>query len=208
MSTGSRIPLARAIKASKLVSERLGLDKLGAVVVGSVRRMRQDVGDLDLLAPASPKKSDPVYDAIMPFCDNVAQPMFAADSPKFIRAVEGFKPGFLACKLLCNLRIFEHEDSTPVPLNVFRHTPENAGWAMLMRTGPDEFGKWFLYRWKLAYGIPEDHPASRDGHLIDANGVIVPVATEAECFKLARVDEIAPSWRDNYIAGVKNWSDT
>lgn len=199
MSDGPRMPLARATAAAEYLIGRWQL--VGAHVVGSVRRQRPEVGDLELIVPARPAVDDPECAAIAATMQsdapvNLFAPPPAADP--IGRALRGLKPGFLACALVVRLK-----DGYELPVQLYRYTPDNLGWMMLMRTGPADFGKWFLSRWKQAYRIAPDAQASVNGHLVMAGGEVVPVRTEGEAFSLCRTNPIAPERRDEFISRVQ-----
>ena len=215
MSDGPRIPLEKAEAfVLQLFRRRLGFASLeeaaaqGVEVVGSIRRRRPDIGDIEIIAPlpraANPDCVQSTEDRLFrelnlcvsnPWVDGSGS-LFAAapdTSRAFGQAVRGLKPGFKACSL--KLAAYGVE----VGLDVFRYDALNAGWVKLCRTGPGEFGQWFLVRWKERMGIPVGDPnrkASVDGYLVDARGEIVPVATEAEAFRLIGSNFVAPDRRD------------
>lgn len=226
MSEGPRIELSRAVEVSDVLFERWKLPRAdvypGCMVVGSVRRMKPEVGDIEMVAPL-PRgwdyrklgpEDDELFGAINATVDNPwsdeSAPLFAATPPTppvppvptavprvLGSAVRGLKPGFLACSLL--LRPW---DGLDVPCQVYRYTPENLGWMLIERTGPREFGMWFLGQWKRRYGIPvgvEGRQASVNNHLVNAGGVVVPVPTEAEAFRLCGMAWIEPWDRDGFM---------
>lgn len=215
MSTGPRITLEQAEAFVLAVFERrLGFSSIedaaaqGVEVVGSIRRRRPDIGDIEIIAPmpraANPECVQSSEDRLFrelnlcvsnPWVDGSGS-LFAANpdtSRAFGEAVRGLKPGFKAASL--RLKAYGVE----VGLDVFRYDPLNAGWVKLCRTGPSEFGQWFLGRWKERMGIPVGDPnrkASIDGYLVDSRGQIVPVATEEEAFRLIGSNFVAPDRRD------------
>lgn len=199
MSAGPRIPLEQACALAKELGARWKLphlSRLGPIwVVGSVRRERPTVGDLEFLAPHEPKENDTLYDAIastlcMP---GEAASIFGAPPDHIGKPVEGFKRGFLAASFEISMQ------DQVVPVQVFRYTPANRGWQLLMRTGPSEFGIAFLGKWKEAFGIPkgsETAKASVDGHLVDKYGNVVPVDSEEDCFAKAGMRYVPPQQRE------------
>ena len=215
MSTGPRITLEQAEAfVLALFQRRLGYASLeeaaaqGVEVVGSIRRRRPDIGDIEIIAPlpraANPDCVQSTEDRLFrelnlcvsnPWVDGSGS-LFAAKpdtSRAFGTAVRGLKPGFKAC----NLRLAAY--GIEVGFDVFRFDALNAGWVKLCRTGPSEFGQWFLGRWKERMGIPVGDPkrqASIDGYLVDDRGQVVPVGTEAECFRLIGSNYVEPERRD------------
>lgn len=197
MSSGPRIQRAAAIAAAEVLFREWKMPTPACEIVGSVRRGRADVGDLEFLAPlpADPKRDDPLYEAILATCNGQPQALFGEPRPRFTEVVQGLKPGFRSASLKVKLRIGESE--LIVPVQVFRYTPENRGWQQIMRTGPSEFGIWFLQEWKRAFGI-QNGEASIEGHLVDSWLKRVPVADEHECFLKIRHDFIPPEQRDGF----------
>lgn len=199
MSTGPRIALDQARDFAMQLGARWQfphLARLGPVwVVGSIRRERSTVGDIEFLVPHEPKDNDTLYDWIartlcMP---GEGDSIFGAPQDHIGRPVEGFKRGFLAADFEIRMR------DLLVPVQVFRYTPANRGWQLLMRTGPSEFGQYFLGKWKDAFGIPkgvEGAKASIDGHLVDRHGIVVPVESEEDCFAKAGMAFVPPLQRE------------
>lgn len=194
MSAGPRLPLERADEAAACLMRWWGLEGTDAVVVGSVRRREPDVGDLEILAPAAHAAplfgGDPLYERIVA---GVGRDR-ATDSPEVI-PLRGLKPGFAAASLIACLFDTRTGHTIQMPVQVFRCESGCWGWAMLMRTGPADFGRWFLWQWKRAHGIPPERPASVDGWLVDARGERVPTETEAVCFREINLPVCPPERR-------------
>lgn len=199
MSAGPRLPHAQASSFAQQLGDRWGfreLQRLGPIwTVGSLRRQAPTVGDIEFLCPHEPKEDDTLYEAIahtlcMP---GEGDSIFGAPLEHIGVPVEGFKRGFFAAAFEIRMR------DLVVPVQVFRYTPKNRGWQLLMRTGPAEFGQMFLGKWKEAFGIPrgvETAKASIDGHLVDRYGIVVPVESEEECFAKAGMGYVAPVQRE------------
>lgn len=221
MSDGPRISLDKAEAfVLALFQRRLGFASIeeaardGVEMVGSIRRRRPDIGDIEIIAPM-PRAADPgcvqsSEDCMFrelnlcvsnPWVDGSGS-LFAAapdTSRAFGTAVRGLKPGFKACGL--KLAAYGVE----VGLDVFRYDALNAGWVKLCRTGPSEFGQWFLGRWKERMGIPVGDPARKasvDGYLVDAGGTTVPVASEQEAFRLIGANFVPPERRDAMVEAM------
>lgn len=222
MSEGPRLPHAQASDVAAAAFRRWELSGLLAdhsaacVVVGSVRRRLPTVGDMEIIAPLPPgwetKKLTPAEDPLFrrinstmsnPFRDGSMASLFAVPQDDLPggngimgTAIRGLKPGFLACSLV--LRPWQ---GIEIPCQIYRYTPQNRGWMLIERTGPAEFGKWFLWRWKVRYGIPiATHQASINNHLVTASGQVVPVVNEEEAFRLAGEQYVPPEERDRYVA--------
>ncbi len=203
MSTGARMPWADAWAIAEAACLRWGVEPV-ASTVGSLRRHLDEVGDIELIAPIEREHGDRLFAAINgtmanPYSDQAAAlftPVVVPAEPMG-RALRGLKPGFAAASL-----VLTPWPGIEIPCQVYRYTPRNAGWVRLMRTGPREFGMWFLGRWKKAKGIPiglEDRPACVENHLVDAAGNVVSVPTEADAFVQVGSAVIEPSMRDAFM---------
>lgn len=207
MSEGPRLPLINADAVAAALFERWKLDPARCFVVGSVRRRLETVGDIEIVAPAMPKACDTICQAIEATMPPPASGLFAAapltDDMVIGRAVRGLKAGFLCASLV--VRPFPGDPALDVeiPVQVYRYEPANLGWMMIERTGPKDYGKWWLWMWKRAWGIPvgdENHPASIDNHLVNARRERVDVASEAEAFNKCQIAYCEPHDRDRFIA--------
>lgn len=203
MSTGARFQWADAYRIAESACCRWGIPELVSIV-GSIRRQRDEVGDIELVAPLEPEHGDRLFAAINstmanPYSEEAAalfKPVVVPAEPMG-RALRGLKPGFAAASLMLT-----PWPGVEIPCQVYRYTPLNAGWVTLMRTGPREFGMWFLGRWKQAKGIPlgrEDRPACVENNLVDSTGRVVPVRNEAAAFFQIGSAVIEPRLRDKFI---------
>lgn len=216
MSEGPRIAIERARRVAAALVARWGMGE-GCAVVGSVRRGRAEVGDLEFAAPLPPgwqnknldPDADPLFKAINASVSNpwrntaaalFAPPARAAtdeEQTAIGEAVRGLRPGFLALSLVAR-----PWPGIEIPCQVYRYTPDNRGWLLIERTGPRDFGVWFLWRWKVRFGIPvadETRRASINNHLVDAGGKVVSVATEEEAFRLAGERFVPAEERDAFV---------
>lgn len=190
-----------------------------ACAVGSFRRGREELGDLDILMPmpAAPSggkwgwSDDPVFVAINATMSNALAsapdalfapaPPTVADPVIVGRSEKGLKPGFKEASLVLN-----PWSGRELKVQIFRATAAGFGWAMVHRTGPENFGPWFLGQWKKRHGIPlnDDHrKASIDGCLVDHAERIVPVWTEEACFMACGLPFIPPADRDGYVENLR-----
>lgn len=208
MSDGVRLPLRDALHAWSMLLERWWPQPAsagpvpGVEVVGSVRRGEPYVGDIEIVAPAEPLGDDRLWRRIANTLDTDDQGLFAAPTePKIGRAIKGLKPGFLAAYLAI---YGEHAGrDCELPVQIFRHTPRNRGWITLMRTGPSEFGQWFLGRWKAKHGIDPSKQASIDGHLVDRAGNVIDVPDERAAFSMLGYPFVEPERRSAFMASQR-----
>ena len=206
MSEGPRITLAQGRLLASSLLDLWGLTGLvgegGVHVVGSIRRQKPEVGDVEIIAPwPEPPAADPLFDRLAEtlIADGQApEPNPLVGPRRLVYAKSGAKRWFKAC----NLRVpcLKWPGQPLVGVQIYRYRPHNFGWTMLMRTGPSEFGMWFLGIWKRRMNIPRGHQASLDGCLVSAAGDVVPTPTEADCFRLAGLQYVAPEARESFAA--------
>ena len=199
-----RLLLAEAVLICRDLMQLWGMNPLSCTPVGSIRRRRETIGDIDLLAPWEPKEHDALYQRISATLTPPAGGLFAAAPVESIGTeISGVKPGFLCASMQLHFR------GRDVKVQVWRYTPENLGWQLIKCTGPggDEgqnYGRWFLTQWKKRFEIPFDdaHKASIDGYLVDANQERVPVASEAEAFAKCGIKPCPPDRREAFMAHI------
>lgn len=204
MSTGPRLPLPEARTVANWLLERWAMVGDDCAIVGSIRRERADIGDIDLLAPLpetfADDGKDPLYDTIgtsLGLLKDDAGLFAGSRVPKPAltrRVIKGFNPGFKSLSL-----VIVGKSGREVPVNVERYVPGkdgNRGWKEVMRTGPEEFGVALLEQWKAVQRtLGTATPGSIDGFFADREGVRQPTPTEAHAFHLARCLWIAPRVR-------------
>ncbi len=209
MSAGTRVTLEQADRIAAALFTRWKFPPGDTcAVVGSVRRRKPDVGDLEIIAPWCDPKKDPIYRAIAESMQ--AEGIFAgSESQRPVGyPLEGLKPGFKACSLSITMVDSRTSEGVTLKVQVFRYVPGdrgNRGWLELYRTGPREFGMWFLGRWKKAFDIPfgEGGKASHEGFLVDRNGKPVFTPTEADCFRILRLPHVTPENREDHVARLQ-----
>lgn len=230
MSTGPRIPLARAEAVASTVMELWRMRAPACAVVGSVRRRKVDVGDIELIAPLpdclcqeldpfkpepppATAETDPLFSMIRSTCGKAPDLFDPNPPPPVARAVEGLKPGFLAASLEVNIAgavVGAGGEALPVNVQVFRYTPGDRGsrgWCELMRTGPQDFGIWFLMQWKERMQIRAGGRGSIEGWLVDPHGKRVPTPDEEACFRLIQRPFVPPEEREEFAARAsRQWA--
>lgn len=82
-----------------------------------------------------------------------------------------------------------------IKIDLFVACADNWGWIYFLRTGSEEFGKQFLWKYKKKYNISNDDKASDDGFLRDENGVKVITLEEIDIFKLINLPYVEPNKR-------------
>ncbi|MCW5777340.1 MAG: hypothetical protein KIS87_12955 [Phycisphaeraceae bacterium] len=194
MSAGPRLPLEHADAAAAFIMRCWGLEPPAAVVVGSVRRREPEVGDLEIIAPAADPSplfgGDPLCERLLA-CVGSRRP----DNMPEVTPLRGLKPGFAAASMTVSLYDVGGRQMLHLPVQIFRYEPGNRGWHELMRTGPADFGRWFLTQWKRVHRIPHEQPASVNGWLVDASGERVIVERESDCFREINLPVCPPERR-------------
>jgi len=198
MSTGVRMPLELAEAAAGYLRGCWGLTHADVTVVGSVRRRRPQVGDVELCVPIEPAADDGLYRVLIDSANTEAG-LFGGDPdvpPISVQA--GLRPGFKAARLVVHIK--HNGADLPLPVEVYRFAPEGRAWSLIMRTGPSPFGIYFLRRWKAAHGMRGSQVASMNGLLVDHAGEVVPVTDEREAFERAQIRWVEPEARDEFAA--------
>jgi hypothetical protein len=236
LSTGTLIPRHTAeLRAARVIVE-LGLkshtrdqaptDLLAVQIVGSIRRHRKAVGDIDLLAlepevgastPRITPGMDPLFQVLNQACENPWTDPTAKDTPAslfgggdrptpapplapILRAVKGLKPGFK----LASLVLLGRGDEPEIPLQVFRSEHAHWGWSLVRCTGPGDLGEELLARWKIMNRIPREGKGSIDGRLVDGYGQVVSTPTEGEFFRRMGLTFCWPRERDEMLKKLQD----
>lgn len=202
MSTGTRIPLEMARTAAGYLLHCWGADAADATIVGSARRGRPDVGDIEVCVPVEPPEHDRLFKA-MHASVHQQDGLFQgpSDLPP-LTIVQGLRPGFKQARVVAHVKY--RGSPFDLPVEIYRFEPGARAWSLIMRTGPKEFGQWFLGRWKRQFSIPTEQPASVEGCLVDRYGHRVPIDDEAECFRRCGIGFVAPDRRDAFMESLRS----
>jgi len=199
----SVVSLERAQQVASYLWARWQLPVEHSKLCGSCRRLEAEVGDLDILTarPAIPKV-DPLHDTL--YCDLISADEWDVMDPKLAKipagklgiVTQGLKPGFGRVRCMITGRT-----GTWIKIEIHRHDlklrpdggvlQSNRGWIEMIRTGPAEWSKNMMIRWKAL----SDGGTSKDGYPISGLGVQYCPATEAEAFKLLRLPYCSPEQR-------------
>lgn len=204
MSAGTRVTLEQADRIAAALFARWKFPPGDTcAVVGSVRRRKPNVGDLEIIAPWCEPRLDWVYEGIS--ASMKSEGLFSGiTGPRpvgFPKA--GLKRGFRACSLQISMVDSQLGERVELSVQVYRYDPPNRGWIELMRTGPTEFGQWFLGRWKRNFEIDATQNASVSGYLVDRHGKRVPTPTEQDCFRILRLPHVPPENREEHVARLQ-----
>ncbi len=218
MSTGPRLPLAAGRHVADRLMAALNLREPEAAVVGSVRRGKPDVGDIEIIAPME-SDNDRLYRRIGETFDPPESPKqpglwtaggaSATTAQTFGRIVQGHNPYFKECTLdvwlkpsrggpLDGLPTDAHGRIT-VRCTIYRYIPGDAGnrgWIEVMRTGNSDFSEAVLRGWKWVCGtLHTSEPGSAHGFLVDRMGNRRPTPTEFHVFQLIGCLWVTPEKR-------------
>lgn len=177
MSTGRRLPFHEAYELARQVSLELGptVDELKCV--GSVRRQRPTVGDIEFLAR-------PLFqhDLLGGSPEPIIEPIRDA-----MHRLGTWKKGRDRLMVVTNLLGVEG-----LQLDLYlQHPPSSWGSLLAIRTGPRELGRYCVTRMR-ARGYRHDQ-----GHVRKiGTEELVPTDTEEQFFELAGVPCVPPRERD------------
>jgi DNA polymerase (family 10) len=175
-------PLADAEQIATAIVGDLGPYCDRIAIAGSVRRKKEMVGDIELVAI-------PRYVAAGLFGDRTAnllwQHLHAGETYHFTK---GDNPDGRYYQLAIPMY-------PGVQVDLFLAQPDNWGLTLLVRTGSAEFSAAVLARWKRVQGIGRDRPGSVDGRLVTRDGRVVPTLEEETVFYLLGVQPIEPERR-------------
>ena len=204
---GDRLKLHDALAAAECIRGMWGLDPETCLLVGSARREAISVGDLEFCAPMpAPGTRDELFERM----DLTMQTggLFGAGTVPVAQPLKGFRNRFYYCDTRVDLTHQETGKELSVRVQIHRYEADgsNRGWIELMRTGPSEFGEWFLAAWKAFWKMPIGRRASIDGHLVNDVGARVPTPTEADCFRQIGMAWISPDRRDAFAEAARHRS--
>lgn len=176
MSTGAQLRYVDAVEVARAASEALKPVVARSKVVGSLRRHKAMVSDIEILVEPRPGVGD----------------LFGGES----HDVESIKAvartwGELTLNGDRLIQIADAFGRPGLKLELYIVRPPANWFALLaIRTGPADLGKLCVTR------LPMFQIYQRDGRIVDAQGKDVPVQSEQEWFALARMQYFPPHLRD------------
>ncbi len=175
-------PLAEAERIAAMIVSDLAPFCERIQVAGSVRRRKESVGDVELVAV-------PRYEPAGLFGDRSANTLWAhlhaCDAYRFSK---GDNPDGRYYQLL----LPAHEG---LQVDLFLAQPDNWGLTLLVRTGSAAFSAAMLARWKRVQGIGREQQGSVAGRLVTRDGRVVPTPEEATIFHLLGMAPVPPEQR-------------
>ncbi len=204
MSTGPRIPLDVATRVAEVIrNDVIGGQFKTALIVGSIRRKKETVGDVEYTFPWEPKENDALYTRLAELAHLGEPPLFGERGHKMIDPIEGVKPGFKAARFY--VQVQTPTGVVVAPAAIYRHEPHNKGMIEIIRTGPREFGMAVLHRWRSVFKVTREVWDARDqGTVVDQWGKVVPVGTEEEVFTKLGIAFEPPERREE--AAARYWA--
>ena len=176
-------PLAEAERiASTIIADLLPVcDRIQ--VAGSVRRRKDLVGDIELVAI-------PRYEPAGLFGDRRANALWThLHAGTTYRFTKGDHPA----GRYYQLALPAYPD---LQVDLFLAQPDNWGLTLLVRTGSARFSAGVLARWKRLQGIGRDGQGSVDGRLVTRDGRVIPTPEEDTVFHLLGMQPVTPERRD------------
>lgn len=201
MSVGTRLPWAAAADLARAMCEELAPAVVRTKVVGSVRRRRPEVGDIEILAeprmiPAPPRKrgrkADPAEDL---FGETAAAP--TPDEPEMVPDLEPAREvvGRWGEVVKGGERYIQVVRPDGIKVDLFLcHPPAQWGSLLAIRTGPSDLSREAVTRIK-ARGYVHDA-----GHAAFPDGTLIRTPTEWDFFALAGLALVPPAQRDTPAA--------
>jgi DNA polymerase (family 10) len=176
-------PLAEAERiASEIVADLMPVCRR-LQVAGSVRRRKEMVGDIELVAI-------PRYDPAGLFGDCTANALWEhLHANEVYRFVKGDNAAGRYYQLALPAR-------PGLQVDLFLTQPDNWGLTLLVRTGSAAFSAAMLARWKRLQGIGREQPGSVDGRLVTRDGRVMPTPEEETVFALLKMAPLAPDQRN------------
>lgn len=175
-------PLAEAEGIANAIVDDLAPYCTRLCVAGSVRRRKELVGDIELVAI-------PRHEPAGLFGDCTANALWEhLHADGLYRFSKGDNPA----GRYYQLTLPAHLD---LQVDLFLARPDNWGLTLLVRTGSAAFSAAVLARWKRLQGIGRDQQGSVDGRLVTRGGRVIPTPEEETVFTLLGLPPIAPEQR-------------
>ena len=190
-----------AVAQARAVADRVVYDlglaiEGGFEVCGALRRQRQRISEIDLIAPLpAPGGVDRLGQEILRRFTrrSAAGSLFRAELPtESMGWIEEAPLGFRRCELRFVQRFIDGS-AMEVPVRIQRYVPGpagNRGLVQVYRTGPAMFVSWLLDRYRLLRG--GQAAACREMFLLDRSGRPMAAASERAVFEMARIGCVEP----------------
>jgi DNA polymerase (family 10) len=177
-------PLPDAERIAAAIVAELAPSCARIQVAGSVRRRKEVVGDIEIVAI-------PRYVPAGLFGDCTTnllwEHLHASDAYRFTK-------GDHPAGRYYQLTLPRHAG---VQLDLFLAQPDNWGLTLLLRTGSAPFSTAMLARWKRLQGLGRDQLGSIDGRLVTRDDRVVPTPEEETVFQLLGMQPVPPERRSS-----------
>lgn len=192
-----RWPLPQALQVARQLWSLLAPSCERIAIAGSVRRMKYQVGDIELVAIPKVRSQNP------DMFGHPHQKLDVLDSSLLHLLDEGglaYRLNSKGSRTYGPLNKLLVHLPSGIPVDIFTATAENWGMALVLRTGPKEFNIWMMRRFRQL---------GMEGHAY--RGVTGPAGTELYCpneadvFRLAGLPFIPPEKRAAPSAGNRSW---
>lgn len=184
MSAGVvKVPWAEAYVLAEHASQHLKAHVVQLKAVGSVRRKRELVGDLEFLAEPRMIEAD----------------LFGTQAPD----LEGLRAALRELGTWVKgaermMQITDFNGRPGLKLEIYLcHPPAQWGSLLAIRTGPYELGREAVTRMR-EHGLRH-----QEGHVVDQHGKVVPTPTEEAFFAAAGLPFLPPNQRDQFASELE-----
>lgn len=176
MSDGNRISLEKAQKWAKRVYDILAPHCQRCAIVGSVRRKKSDIGDIEIVCIPG--------ETLLLLGDVFERhPDFVAAVNKWEHVKGDALKGKHIQRILPNTGGFK--------VDIFVATPKNWGWIIALRTGSSAFN-----RDVILPAIRRRGYTAKDGYIYDYDGKLVVMESETFFFSAIGLDFVMPENRN------------
>lgn len=182
---------ARAVASEMIEALRPYCERIA--VAGSIRRGRDWVNDIEIVAIPKSKLKAPDMDM---FGEPLGKPTVVRD-PGFIMVVDSLADRILKGKI-SDGRYVQFFTGDGVKVDLFMCEPDTWGYIYTIRTGSAEFMRMVAARWvQLGYKGVEGQ--------LTRFGKPVPVPEEADLFGLLHMVSVPPHERELTTKGLSDW---
>lgn len=150
------------------------------MVAGSIRRKKELVGDIELVAIPRMTRAGL-------FGDREESALYRRLNALPLDWMMGNNPEGRYYKL--------YWPAHQVQIDLFLAQPDNFGLIKMIRTGSADFAQAMLARWKKRQGLGPTLQGSINGRLVDAYGTVVPTPEELDVFAACQVEYVPPQER-------------
>ncbi len=192
----TKLSLARALPLADKIKEALSPACEYIEEAGSVRRRKDPVGDIEMVAIS---KLCPDLEAQLSLFDDPPKMVSALDLliDKLVSEKNHLKGGNRNGDLHKNFLVRFNDDGSEIGLDLFITTPEQWGYIFALRTGPSEFNRAWVTQQSKGGLLPDEY-RFEGGWLIGPDGERIPTPNEKDFFDLIIGGMIPATDRDQW----------